>query len=72
MPLSMLNSGDECVVFLVKGNPEQKKFLENLGFVSGAKVIVISKNDGDMIVNIKDSRVALGKDMTSKIMVNVQ
>ncbi|EJU23559.1 FeoA domain protein [Peptoanaerobacter stomatis] len=69
MPLSMMNTGDKCLVTLVKGNPEQKKFLENLGFVIGAQITVISVNSGNMIVNIKDSRVALGKDMTNKIMV---
>ncbi|EHL15711.1 FeoA family protein [Peptoanaerobacter stomatis] len=70
MPLSMMNIGDKCLVTLIKGKPEQKKFLENLGFVIGAQVVVISVNAGDMIVNIKDSRVALGKDMTNKIMVS--
>ena len=48
---------------------ETRRFLENLGFVPGGEVTVVSEIDGNMIVNIKDSRVAIGKDMANKIMV---
>ena len=46
-----------------------RKFLENLGFVQGATVTVVSEISGNMIVNVKDSRVAIGKDMANRIMV---
>ena len=55
-----------------QGLVEKKRredFLENLGFVVGAIVTVISKTGGNVIVNIKESRVAIGSDMASKIMV---
>lgn len=69
MPLSMMNAGEENVIKKVGGKEEVKKFLESLGFVVGGRVSVISKISGNMIVNVKDSRVAIDKDMASKIMV---
>ncbi len=69
MPLSLLKERETCEVCKVKGTDETKRFLENLGFVVGATVTVISVVNGNMIVNIKDSRVAIGKDMASKILV---
>ena len=53
----------------IGGKEETRRFLENLGFVVGAIVTVISKTGGNVIVNIKESRVAIGSDMASKIMV---
>jgi ferrous iron transport protein A len=53
----------------IGGKQETKKFLETLGFVVGGTVTVVSEINGNMIVNVKDSRVAIGKDMASKIMV---
>ena len=69
MPLSMVNEGEPQVIKKVGGKEETRKFLENLGFVQGATVTVVSEISGNMIVNVKDSRVALGKDMANKIMV---
>ena len=69
MPLSMVNEGEPQVIKKVGGKEETRKFLENLGFVVGAIVTVISKTGGNVIVNIKESRVAIGKDMATKIMV---
>ena len=66
MPLSMVNEGEPQVIKKVGGKEETRKFLENLGFVQGATVTVVS---GNMIVNVKDSRVAIGKDMANRIMV---
>lgn len=51
------------------GNPETRQFLENLGFVVGGIITVISEIGGNLIVNVKDSRVAIGKDMAAKIIV---
>ena len=69
MPLSMVKEGEPNIIKRVSGKDETRKFLENLGFVKGSTVTVISQIGGNMIVNIKDSRVAIGKDMANKIMV---
>lgn len=69
MPLSMVKEGEPNIIKRVGGKEETRKFLENLGFVTGGTVTVISQTGGNMIVNVKDSRVAIGKDMANKIMV---
>ena len=69
MPLSMVKQGEPNTIRRVGGKEETRRFIENLGFVAGAEVMVISETNGNMIVNIKDSRVAIGKDMANKIMV---
>ena len=69
MPLSMINEGATGTVARVGGKEETRRFLENLGFVSGVSVTVISRLGGNMIVNVKDSRIAIGNDMANKIMV---
>lgn len=69
MLLSMVKEGEPNIIKKVGGKEETRKFLENLGFVTGGTVTVISQTGGNMIVNVKDSRVAIGKDMANKIMV---
>ena len=69
MPLSMINDGATGTVARVGGKEETRRFLENLGFVPGVSVTVISRLGGNMIVNVKDSRIAIGNDMANKIMV---
>lgn len=69
MPLSMVNAGESNVIKKVGGKEDTRRFLETLGFVAGGAVTVVSKIDGNMIVIIKDSRVAIGKDMANKIIV---
>lgn len=69
MPLTMANAGEPNIIKKVGGKEETRKFLENLGFVIGGTVTVVSETGGNMIVNVKDSRVAIGKDMANKIMV---
>lgn len=69
MPLTMVKAGEPNVIRKVGGKEETKRFLENLGFVAGGIVTVVSEIGGNMIVNVKDSRVAIGKDMANKIMV---
>lgn len=69
MPLSFGGLGEENIIKKVGGSPEVKKHLEALGFVAGGNVIVISEIGGDMIVNVKDSRVAISKEMAQKIMI---
>ena len=65
MPLTFMNIGETKTITKVGG----KKFLEKLGFVVGGEVTVVSEINGNMIVNVKESRVAIGKDMAAKIMV---
>jgi ferrous iron transport protein A len=65
----MVKEGESNVIRKVGGKEETRKFLENLGFVTGGKVTVVSEISGNLIVNVKDSRVAIGKDMANKIMV---
>ena len=69
MPLSMAREGESNVIKKVGGKDETRKFLENLGFVAGSAVTVVAEMGGNLIVNIKESRVAIGKDMANKIMV---
>lgn len=69
MPLTMLNAGETNTIKRVGGKEETKRFLENLGFVAGGAVTVVSETGGNLIVNVKDSRVAIGRDMANKIMV---
>ena len=69
MPLTMAKEGEPNVIKRVGGKEETRRFLENLGFVNGASVTVVSRVEGNVIVNIKESRIAIGKDMANKIMV---
>lgn len=69
MPLTMVPTGEPNVIKKIGGKEETRRFLENLGFVTGGKVTVVSEIGGNMIVNVKDSRVAIGKDMANKILV---
>ena len=69
MPLTLANVGEDNIIKKVGGRPEVKKHLENLGFVPGAAVTVITTNGGNLIVNVKQSRVAISKEMAAKIMI---
>lgn len=69
MPLSMANQGEPNIIKKVGGKDDVRSFLEKLGFVVGGTVTVISETNGNLIVNVKDSRVAIGKEMANKIMV---
>ena len=69
MPLTMLNPGESASIVRVGGNEETKRFLENLGFVAGSEVKAISSNEGNIIAQIKESRVAVSKGIANKIMV---
>ena len=69
MPLTFANVGEENCIRKIGGNPETKKFLENLGYVVGGSVIVVNEINGNMIVNVKESRVAISKEMANKILV---
>ena len=69
MPLTMAAIGEINTIRRVGGNDETKRFLENLGFVAGTEVTVLSAIGGNVIVNIKDSRVAINADMARHIMI---
>ncbi len=69
MPLTLANAGEENIILKVGGNNEVKRHLEDLGFVAGANVSVVSSLSGNLIVNVKDSRVAISKEMAGKIMI---
>ncbi|HPE94524.1 MAG TPA: FeoA family protein [Bacillota bacterium] len=69
MPLLLANVGEENMIKKVGGSPEVKKHLENLGFVAGGNVTVITEIAGNLIVNVKEARVAISKEMAGKIMV---
>ncbi len=61
--------GEENIIKKIGGKPEVKQHLENLGFVTGGTVRVVSAIGGNLIVNVKESRVAINKEMASKIMI---
>ena len=69
MPLSVANPGEEAVIRKVGGSPAVKKHLENLGFVVGGNVKVITALDGNVIVKVKEARVAINDEMARKIMI---
>ena len=69
MPLSYASQGEESIIRKIGGTPELKKHLENLGFVAGSPVMVITALNGNVIVKIKESRVAISKEMAMKIYV---
>jgi ferrous iron transport protein A len=69
MPLSLADVGEENTIKKIGGNPEVKKHLENLGFVVGGTVKVISTLGGNVIVNVKEARVAISEEMARKIMI---
>ena len=69
MPLSMVKKGEANIIKKIGGKEDTKKFLGNIGFVVGAAVTDISEIKGNMIVEVKNSRVAIGKDMANKIIV---
>lgn len=69
MPLSMVNMGDVCTITRISGNDATRHHLANLGFVEGAEVTVITENAGNLIVNVKETRVAIDKSMANRIYV---
>ena len=69
MPLSLAQVGEENINKRIGGSPEVKRHLENLGFVVGGEVTVVNTLGGNVIVNVKEARVAISKEMAVKIMV---
>lgn len=69
LPLTLIDIGEDNIIKKIGGKPEVKKHLEDLGFVPGSSVTVISRFSGNIIVNIKETRVAISQEMAQKIMV---
>ena len=69
LPLNLATVGEENLIRKVGGNPEVKKHLEDMGFVVGGTATVISSLAGNIIVKIKESRVAISEEMAQKIMI---
>lgn len=69
MPLTLAVVGEENTIKRVGGKPEVRKHLENLGFVAGSSVTVVSALGGNVIVHVKDARIAISKEMAQKIMI---
>ena len=69
MPLALANIGEEYMIRRVSGNPEVKKHLEDLGFTAGGSITVVSALGGNIIVKVKEARVAISAEMARKIMV---
>ncbi len=69
MPLTMAETGRELEIRRIGGKEETRRFLESLGFVMGGFVNVVSMTGGDLIVKVKDSRVAISREMANRIMV---
>ena len=69
MPLTLANIGEDNIIKKIGGKPEIRKHLENLGFVVGGNVKIISQLGGNVIVNVKEARVAISREMAQKIMV---
>ena len=69
MPLTLASPEEEYIIKKIDGKPEVKKHLENLGFVVGGNVTVITELSGNVIVNVKEARVAISREMAQKIMI---
>ena len=69
IPLILADPGEEAIIKKVGGNPEMKKHLEDMGFTAGGSVTVMNPIGGNLIVKLKESRVAISKEMAQKIMI---
>ena len=69
MPLTLAEAGEQNVIKKIGGKPEVKAHLENLGFVVGGTVTVVNEIGGNVIVKVKESRIAISREMAQKIMI---
>jgi ferrous iron transport protein A len=69
MPLSMIGLGNSSSVVKISGKDDVRRFLENLGFVNGSEVTIVSEYGGDLIIKVRDTRVAISRSMANKIQV---
>lgn len=71
MPLTLMQVGDNAQISRISGSDDTRRFLQNLGFVSQVAVELVNKLNGNVIVNIKDSRIAINEEMARHIIVNL-
>lgn len=69
LPLNLADTGDIQIIKKIGGNPEVKKHLNNLGFNVGGEIMIVNTLDGNLIVKVKESRVAVSNELARKIMV---
>lgn len=69
MPLTLASVGESNIIKKIGGKPEVKKHLENLGFVAGGNVTIVNALGGNLIVNVKEARIAISQEMAQKIMI---
>ena len=69
IPISFADAGKECIIKKIGGSPEVKKHLENLGFAVGGNATLITALGGNVIIKVKESRVAIDSDMANKILI---
>ena len=69
MPLTLAQAGQINAVIRIGGKEEVRRFLNSLGFIAGSEVMLVSQNQRNVIVKVKESRVAISKEMASKIMI---
>ncbi len=69
VPLALANAGEQNIIKKIGGSPEVKQHLENLGFVVGGTVTIVNTLAGNLIVNVKETRVAISEEMARKIMI---
>ncbi len=69
MPLTLVDVGEENIIKRIGGRPETRKHLENLGFVAGSSVSVLNTMGGNLIVKVKEARVAISQEMAQKIFI---
>ena len=72
MPLTFAKQGEKVVIQKIGGKAETKKFLETRGFVGGETITIVNQVAGNLIINVKESRVAISKEMAGKITVQVE
>ena len=70
LPLAIAGTGEELMIRKISGSPEVKKHLDDLGFVAGGTVMVVSALGGNIIVKVKEARVAISEEMARRIMVS--
>ena len=69
MPLTFASAGEENIIKKVGGNPEVRQHLNDLGFVAGGTVSIVSEIGGNLIVKVKESRVAISREMAGRIFI---
>ena len=69
IPLAFAPIGERNMIQKIKGKPDVRRHLENLGFITGGNVSVVAQIGGNVIVNVQDTRIAISREMAQKIML---